>query len=165
MASIPLVMKYSALVLAILTSVAASPLVAQTTNDSPAPSAETHPHGRHHGGWLWKNLNLTDAQKQQIHQIKESNKQASRSAMLAVLTANKALQSAIGQNPSDEATIRSLSVKLESARTEATVQRTRVHALIVQVLTPAQQQQLAQFAQKRQDRLQQRIDKLSQENT
>jgi protein CpxP len=158
-------MKHSALVLAILTSVAASPLVAQTTNDSPAPAAENHSHGGPHGGWIWKKLNLTDAQKQQIHQIKESNKQAGRSAMLAVVTADKALQSAISQNPSDEATIRSLSVKLESARTEATVQRARVHALVLQVLTPAQQQQLAQFEQKRQDHLQRRIDKLSQANT
>jgi periplasmic protein CpxP/Spy len=155
-------MKHTGLVLAILSSVAAGPLVAQTTNDSQAPQTEAHPHGRHHGGWIWKKLNLTDAQKQQIKQIRESNKQAGRSAIVAVMTAKKALQGAISQNPNDEATIRSLSAKVESARTEATVLRARVRAQIIQILDDTQKQQLTQFEQKRQDKIQQRIDKLSQ---
>jgi periplasmic protein CpxP/Spy len=155
-------MKNTALVLAILTSVAASPLVAQTTTDSTATQTEAHPHGWHHGGWMWKKLNLTDAQKQQIKQIRVSNRPAGKAAMVAILTAQKALQSAISQNPNDEATIRSLSAKVESARTEATVLKARVKAQVLQVLNDTQKQQLGQFEQKRQDRMQQRIDKLSQ---
>jgi periplasmic protein CpxP/Spy len=155
-------MKNTALVLAILSTVAASPLVAQTTTDSTATQTETHPHGGRHGDWVWKKLNLTDAQKQQIKQIRESNKPARKAAMVAVLTAEKALQSAISQNPNDEATIRSLASKVESARTEGIVLRARFKAQVLQVLDDTQKQQLSQFEQKRQDRLQQRIDKLSQ---
>ena len=155
-------MKNTALVLAIISSVAASPLVAQTTTDSTATQTEAHPNGRHHGDWVWKKLNLTDAQKQQIKQIHESNKPARKTAMVAILTAEKALQSAMSQNPNDETAIRSLSAKVESARTEATVLRARMKAQVLPILNDAQKQQLTQFEQKRQDRLQQRIDKLSQ---
>jgi periplasmic protein CpxP/Spy len=155
-------MKNRALVLAILTSVAASPLVAQTTTDSTATQTEAQPHGWHHGGWMWKKLNLTDAQKQQIKQIRESNKPAGKAAMVTLLTAEKALQSAITQNPSDEATIRSLSAKVESARTEATVLKAHAKAEVLQILDDTQKKQLGQFEQKRQDRMQQRIDRMSQ---
>jgi Spy/CpxP family protein refolding chaperone len=138
----------------------ASPILAQTAENSsnnPAPQEEGH----HHGGWLFKKLNLTDAQRQLIKGIIQNSRPDGRATELKVLNAEKAVDSAIVQNPNDEANIRSLSATLESARTEKTIQHARVHAKILKVLTPEQQQQMAQMSQKRTEHLQERIDRLS----
>ncbi len=142
----------------------ASPLLAQTqapengsTNEAPTAHQEWR-----HRGWLWRKLNLTDAQKQQVREIMQSNRPQFKASMLAVLNAQKAVDEAIAKNPNDEATIRSLSTTLESARTEQSVQRARLRAQILKILTPDQQQQLVQINQKRSSRLQERIDHLNQ---
>ena len=141
-----------------------SSLHAQSADASPSATAEAHNwHRNHHG--FWKALNLTDAQRQQVHQLMESDKSAAKSLKLNLLNAEKALQDAIAKNPNDEATIRSLSATVGNARTELTVQRAKARSQIVGVLTPEQKQQLAQWDQKRQDRLQKRIDHLNGVNS
>jgi len=59
---------------------------------------------------LLEGLNLTDAQRQQLHQTLQSDHSANKGLMLNLLNAEKALHDAIVKNPNDEATIRSLSV-------------------------------------------------------
>jgi Spy/CpxP family protein refolding chaperone len=140
----------------------ASPLLAQTEQPSDSDAGASTHQNWHHGGWFFKKLNLTDAQKQQIESIMKSNRPQMKAASLAVLNAQKAVDQAIVSNPNDEATIRSLSATLESARTEQTVEKARVHAQVLKVLTPDQQQQMAQFKQKRTEHLQERINQLNQ---
>jgi Spy/CpxP family protein refolding chaperone len=85
--------------------------------------------------------------------------------MVNLLNAQKALHDAIVKNPNDEATIRSLSATVGNAKTELTVQRAKIRSQIVGVLTPEQKEKLAQLDQKRDSRLQKRIDHLNGANS
>jgi Spy/CpxP family protein refolding chaperone len=119
--------------------------------------------GRHHHfGFFFKQLNLTDAQKAQLKQYFSDNKQAFKSNMLNFLKAKQAVNNAMEKNPIDEATIRSLSANVASARTELAVQHAKFHAFLVSILTDQQKQTLTSLEQKRDSNLQEHIDHLSQ---
>ncbi|MBV9674514.1 MAG: Spy/CpxP family protein refolding chaperone [Verrucomicrobia bacterium] len=136
--------------------------LAQSNIDAPDASASplsAGPLTRH--SWIWTNLNLTETQQRQIHGIMASNKSKLKSAMMNVLKAQKALQDAIIQSPSDVNQIRQYSRALESAKTELTVDRVKVRAeIMAQVLTPEQQQRFMQFERQREGRLQRQMDEL-----
>lgn len=109
-----------------------------------------------------KQLNLTDAQRQQVREILQSSQLDFRAVMRNYLAARKELKDAIRANPDDEDTIRARSAQVGSAMTEVTVKRAQLRSQITKVLTPGQQQQWNQFEQKQEDRLQERINQLSQ---
>jgi protein CpxP len=157
-------MKRKLLVLSFSAVIMAAPWMAQAQDSAAdAATAEAPTPGRHHGhGEFWATLNLTDAQKQQVHQIMQSNKPALRAARLQELTAAKAVDEAVASDPNNEASIRAASVALARARTELTVQRARVYAQISKVLTPDQLQQLTQRKEKKAQWRQKQIDRLSQ---
>ena len=102
-----------------------------------------------HNVQVWNELNLTDAQREEIDQIAVSNEQSTKAILRNVLTAKLALQDAIIRNPNGEGPILSLSTALGYATTELTMQQARVYSEIVQLLTPEQQQKLRQFANER----------------
>jgi Spy/CpxP family protein refolding chaperone len=155
-------MKLKFLLLPLLAATAWSPLLAQSTDPSASPEDAQHQHWRHHGEWFLEKLNLSDQQRDQIKKFRSDNKAAFRTAMLNLLSAEKSLQDAIHKNPTDEATISSLSASVNSAKTQLTMQRAKLHAMIVGILTPEQRQTLDEIHQKNQDRLQKRIDRLNQ---
>jgi protein CpxP len=158
-------MKLKLLVVAAVSALGICSLHAQSADASPSATTEgQHQWHKHHHGF-WKALNLTDAQRQQVHQLMESDKSATKGLMLNQLNAEKALQDAIAKNPNDEATIRSLAATVGNAKTELTVQRAKIRSQIVGILTPEQKQQLAQWDQKRESRLQKRIDHLNGVNS
>jgi Spy/CpxP family protein refolding chaperone len=95
----------------------------------------------------------------------QSDHSANKGLILNLLNAQKALHAAIVKNPNDEATIRSLSATVGNAKTELTVQRAKIRSQIVGVLTPEQKEKLAQLDQKRDSRLQKRIDRLNGANS
>ena len=103
---------------------------------------------------VWNELSLTDAQREEIDQIAVSNEQSTKAILRNVLTTKLALQDAIIRNPNGEGPILSLSTALGYAMTELTMQQARVYSEIVQLLTPAQQQKLSQFANERDTSLQ-----------
>jgi Spy/CpxP family protein refolding chaperone len=159
-------MKLKLLIVAATAMLGISSLHAQAADASPSASAEGwhhHKRGYHHG--FWKALNLTDAQRQQVHQFRDSNKTTTKGLMLNLLNAQKALQDAIARNPNDEATIRSLAATVGNARTELVVQRAKMRSQIASILTPEQKQQLTQWDEKRASRLQKRIDRLNGVNS
>lgn len=156
-------MKLKLLMVAAASMLGICSLQAQSADASPSANIGEHWRQYHHG--FWKALNLTDAQRQQVHQLMESDKPARKSLMLNLLNAQKALQDAIAKNPIDEATIRSLSTTVNNAKTELIVQRAKFRLQIVGILTPDQKQQLAQWDQKRESRLQKRIDRLNGVNS
>jgi Spy/CpxP family protein refolding chaperone len=159
-------MKLKLLMVAAVSALGISSLHAQSANASPSATAEEQQHQRHqhHHGFL-KALNLTDAQRQQLRQQLQGDKSANKGLMLNLLNAEKALREAIAKNPNDEATIRSLSATVDNARTELTVQRAKIRSQIVAILTPEQKDKLAQLDQKRESRLQKRIDHLNGANS
>ena len=158
-------MKLKLLMVAAVSMLGICSLHAQSADASPSAKIEGQNlwHRYHHG--FWKALNLSDAQHQQVHDMVASNKSSTKSLMVNLLNAEKAMQDAIAKNPSDEATIRSLSTTVGNARTELTVQRAKFRSEIVTVLTPEQKQQLAQWDEKRQNRVQKRIDRLNEVNS
>jgi periplasmic protein CpxP/Spy len=129
-----------------------------------APARTVH-HGwsRHHKfGYFLKQLNLTDAQKQQVKQYFSDNKQSFRTNMVNLLKAKQAVNSATEKNPSDDATIRSLSAKVASARTELAAQRAKFDVFLQSILTSEQTQTLIALQQKRDVKMQAHINRLSQ---
>jgi Spy/CpxP family protein refolding chaperone len=159
-------MKLKLLMVAAVSALGISSLQAQSAGASPSATAEEQQHQwhQHHHGF-WKALNLTDAQRQQLHQQLQGDKSANKGLMLNLLNAEKALREAIAKNPNDETTIRSLSATVGNARTELTVQRAKIRSQIVGILTPEQKDKLAQLDQKRENRLQKRIDHLNGTNS
>lgn len=133
---------------------------------SGSASEETgKPHGwGHHRefGFFLKQLNLTDAQKQQVKQYFSDNKQAFKTNLLNMMKAKQAVDSAIEKNPSDDATIRSLSANVASAQTEMLAQRAKFDVFLQSILTTEQKQTLTTLQQKRDARIQAHIDRMSQ---
>jgi periplasmic protein CpxP/Spy len=158
-------MKLKLLMVAAVSALGLCSLHAQTAEASPsATTGEQHQWRKHHHDF-WKALDLTDAQRQQLHQMLQSDRSANKGLILNLLNAEKALHEAITKNPNDEATIRSLSVTVGNAKTELTVQRAKIRTQIVGILTPEQKEKLAQLDQKRESRLQKRIDRLNGANS
>jgi Spy/CpxP family protein refolding chaperone len=163
-------MKSKALILCVAALAGFATLNAQdqsaSSSASPSASAGTEKHhgwGRHHEfGYFLKQLNLTDAQKQQVKQYFLDNKQTFRSDMVNLLKAKQAVSSAIEKNPSDDVTIRSLSANVASARTELEAQRAKFDVFLQSILTPEQKQTLATLQQKRDAKTQAHINRLSQ---
>ena len=85
-------MKLKYFLIPMLALVTSGALQAQTSDSSPSPGYE-HTHA-----WMWKKLNLTDAQKQQIKSIRQGSTKQFRSALAAVLTARIKLQQDIAAN-------------------------------------------------------------------
>jgi periplasmic protein CpxP/Spy len=158
-------MKLNLLMVAAVSALGVSSLHAQSADASPSATTEEQHQGHKHHHGFWKALNLTDAQRQQLHQMLQSDRSANKGLVMNFLNAQKALHEAISKNPNDEATIRSLSATVGNAKTELTVQRAKMRAQIVGILTPEQKEKLAQFDQKRESRLQKRIDRLNGVNS
>jgi len=158
-------MKSKLLMIAAVSALGICSLHAQSADASPSATTEEQPQGQKHHHGFWKALNLTDAQRQQLHQMLQSDHSANKGLMLNLLNAQKALHAAIVKNPNDETTIRSLSATVGNAKTELTVQRAKIRSQIVGVLTPDQKEKLAQLDQKRDSRLQKRIDHLNGANS
>ena len=163
-------MKSKALILCVAALTGFATLNAQdqsaSSSASPSASAGTEKHhgwGRHHKfGYFLKQLNLTDAQKQQVKQYFSDNKQTFRSDMVNLLKAKQAVNSAMEKNPSDDATFRSLSANVASARTELAAQRAKFVGFLQSILTSEQKQTLVTLQQKRDAKTQARINRLSQ---
>src|ERR1700747_3808177 len=145
-----------------------STLNAQTPSATASGAASSegseHHHGwRHHEfGFFLKELNLTDAQKQQVKQYFSDNKQAFKTNMLNMMKAKQAVDSAIEKNPSDESTIRSLSANVASAQTELSSQRAKFSAFLQSILTSEQKQTLTTLPKKRGTKIQEHITRMSQ---
>jgi Spy/CpxP family protein refolding chaperone len=158
-------MKLKLLMIAAVSALGICSLRAQSADASPSATSEGQHqwHAHHHD--FWKALNLTDAQRQQLHQMLQNDKSANKSLMVNLVNAQKALHEAIVKNPNDETTIRSLSATVGSARTELTVARAKIRSQLVAILTPEQKEKLAQLDQKREARFQKRLDRLNGTNS
>jgi periplasmic protein CpxP/Spy len=131
---------------------------------SPSPGADHHSHWRHHHGWIWKKLNLTDAQKTQIKSIKQGLKVQTRPALAALLTAKMKLQQDIEAN-SDKGILAADASALATAETQFAAVRATELSQIKAILTQDQQTTWSDFQKKRQARTQNWINKLSQPTT
>jgi Spy/CpxP family protein refolding chaperone len=154
-------MKPKYLIVPIFALAACGSLQAQTS-DATRSSSPTHEgHWRHHDHWLWNKLNLTDAQKQQTHTIRENNRKnpAFRTALAAYLTAKKKVQDEINAT---QAASSDDTAALGAAEAQLAIVRAQQQNEIKAILSGDQVQTWNEFQAKRDIRIQNRINKLSQ---
>jgi Spy/CpxP family protein refolding chaperone len=147
----------------VIAFVACATLQAQTSDatSSPSPQSDYQGHWRHHHhAWIWKKLNLTDDQKTKIKSIRQGMKGQFRPALAAVLTAKMKLQQDITAN--NKALIPGDTTALAGAESQLATMRAEELSQIKGLLTQDQLTTLNDFQQKRQTRMQDRINKLNQ---
>jgi Spy/CpxP family protein refolding chaperone len=155
-------MKWQNILLPFVTAIAVSSLQAQTPEASPVASPGSQQHSGYERARIWRKLNLTDAQTQQIRTIREDNGKtpAFRFALFAYLQAKKKVQDDIKAKqsvPKDDA------LALGVAEGQLGVLLTQQQNEIIKtVLSPEQQQTWNEFQAKRESFLQNRIESLKE---
>jgi Spy/CpxP family protein refolding chaperone len=109
-----------------------------------------------------EDLDLSETQRQQVHQIFQSNHDAFRTAFKGVLEAHRDLNTAMQANAPDEATIRARTTQLGNALANLAVLKSQIRTKIVALLDTTQQQKLAQSEQDQARHSQKMIDRMSQ---
>jgi periplasmic protein CpxP/Spy len=99
-----------------------------------------------------RQLDLTDAQREQVKAIFDQNKDEFAAIGERLKTARKAQVAAIETQPLDEAVIRAKTADLSAVEADAAVLRAKVHAAIFQVLTPEQQEKAKALKAEREQR-------------
>jgi len=93
-------------------------------------------------GPMLRQLNLTDAQQEQLRGIAESHRADMRAIAERNRPAHEALQQAMTSGTFDEGTIRARSAEAAAGDADMAVLQARIYSEAVQVLTPDQQAQL-----------------------
>jgi Spy/CpxP family protein refolding chaperone len=126
----------------------------QTTDTAPTPVHE-HAYGMGGGHMMhfWaKQLDLTDAQKAQMRDIMEKERPTMKPLMQQARQTRQQLRH-YEQGTYDEAKVRALAAQQAQTMAELTVQKTRIHSEMYQLLTPDQQAKLKEFEAKHQARM------------
>ena len=113
-------------------------------------------------GLALRALNLTEAQQQQVQQIREQHRDEVRAAEAQVRSALTAQRRAIETVPYNEGLIRSTTQELAEAQTAAALLQARVFNETWAVLTPAQQEQAKKLQAERATRTQQQRQRFDQ---
>lgn len=151
-------MNWQNIILPFVAAIGVASLQAQTPDVSPGASPGGEHHWQGHHAWIWRKLNLTDAQKQQIRTIRENNRSAFHTALATYLQAKKKMQDEIKANqtvPSGDG------AALGAAEAQLAVLRAQQQNEIKAVLSPDQQQTWNEFQTKRESFLQKRIENLT----
>ena len=107
-------------------------------------------------GFVFGQLDLSDAQKQQIRDITQRHRADSEALQMRFGTALEAQQAAITTVPVNEALVRSTSQDLAVVEADMAVDRARLHADIFAILTVEQQAKAKQLQEQAQARGQER---------
>ena len=99
-----------------------------------------------------RELDLTDAQKEQVRTIQQSHRDEVQQIAERTRTAQRAIDQAANGPSIDEAAIRTQSQALAAAIADGAVLRAKVNAEIFGVLTAEQQQKLNELRAQRQER-------------
>lgn len=124
-------------------------------------------HGMRHGrrGWILqrmtKQLNLTEAQQQQVKTILQAERTKIQPAMQQ-LRQNQQAENAAITGQFDEAKARDFAQKQAALITDITVEKERTKSQIYALLTPEQRQKALQLMQQRQQRRAERMQKKQQ---
>ena len=106
-------------------------------------------------GLMVRQLNLTDAQKDQFKTITQQHRDQNKATMERLRTAMEAARKAVQTMPVNEALIRSTTQDLADAQAEAAIQRAHLQSELFALLTPDQQAQAKKLQAQRESRMQQ----------
>jgi len=133
----------------------------QSDSGAGAPAWGAHRHG--HMGYLARELNLTDAQKQQIKGIMQSNRASLRPLMLQLAQNRKAMLAATANGAFDQAKVQALANQQAQVMAQLTVQKASLRSQIYnQVLTADQKAKADQLRERQMARIDRRLQRLSQ---
>jgi protein CpxP len=110
-----------------------------------------------------RQLNLTEAQRTQLQQIREQHRADMEAAMKKLAAARQTQRAAIESVPVDEAKIASVTQDLTQAEVDVAIQRARLNAAVWGVLTDAQKAQVTKLRADRQARMSERRERRNQQ--
>ena len=121
------------------------------------PFGPGRPAGRgFEAGFALGQLDLSDAQKQQVRTIMQRHREQSQATMQRMQQAMQAQRAAINQVPVNEAAVRQAAAALAVVEADVAVDQARLHADIFNVLTVEQQEKAKQLEAQAQSRAQER---------
>ena len=107
-------------------------------------------------GFALGQLELSDAQKQQVRDIMQRDREQMRSTMQRLDQAMQAQRAAINQVPVNEQAVRAAAAQVATVQADLAVAQARVHADIWNILTPEQQTKAKEIEQQAQARARER---------
>jgi protein CpxP len=107
-------------------------------------------------GFALGQLDLSDAQKQQVRDIMQRHRQQSQPVMQRLQQAMQAQRAAINAVPVNEAAVRQAAAALAAVQADMAVNQARMHADIFSILTVEQQEKAKQLEAQGQARAQER---------
>jgi len=107
-------------------------------------------------GFALGQLDLSDAQKQQVRDIMQRDREQMRSTMQRMDQAMQAQRAAIEQVPVNEQAVRAAAAQVATVQADLAVAQARVHADIWNILTPEQQTKAKELEQQAQTRARER---------
>ena len=93
-----------------------------------------------------RELNLTDAQREQVRQIVDSRQQETRAIGERAMAARQALRTATTSPSFDEALVRAKAAEVAAIDADMAVARARIFADVFQILTPEQQAKVKELS-------------------
>lgn len=137
-----------ALVMAV--ALAVPVVMAQSSGESAAPEQQKQMRGhRKHGGRgmgrIFSQLDLTDAQKTQMQQIRESHRQSLQPLMQEIRAKRQEIRQASQGGAFDEALVRQKLTEIAPLEAKLMGERSKLHQEMLAVLTPEQKAKLDQM--------------------
>ena len=118
------------------------------------------------GGLPIRELNLSEAQQQQIRDLTQPYREQNRTAAEKHRVAMEAQRKAVETLPVDEGLIQSTTQALVEAQTELAILQARMQSeIFLTVLTPAQQEQARKLRADREARMHQQRERIEQQRT
>jgi len=139
---------------------------AQQSDENGGASAWSgHRHGGHMG-YMAKELNLTDAQKQQIKTMMQAQRTTMRPLMQQMAQNRLAMLNATASGAYDQAKVQAIAAQQAQIMSQLAVQKASLHSQIYHsVLTADQKAKADQMRQSQITRINQRLQKFSQTET
>lgn len=106
-----------------------------------------------------RQLDLSDAQREQVRNVFTQHESDFRSAAQKVFTARTALIDAASDGTTDESAIRERSAALAAAQADLAILGARVHGEVFQILTPEQQQKAEALGGQMRERMKNRLER------
>jgi Spy/CpxP family protein refolding chaperone len=135
----------------------------QTADAAPAPPTHGHEwamgggHRGHHMEFFARYLELTDAQRTQMKAVLQKEHGTMKPLMQQMHQTETQLKQ-YEQGAYDEAKVRALAAQQAQTQIELTVQKTRIHSELFQLLTPEQQTKMKEFEANREARWQKHME-------
>ncbi|MGB7556486.1 MAG: Spy/CpxP family protein refolding chaperone [Candidatus Korobacteraceae bacterium] len=135
-------------------------------NDEQSGSGWGGGHRQAHMAWMAKQLNLTDAQKEQIKTLMQSQRATMRPLRQQLAENRKAMLAATANGAFDQAKVTTIANQQAQLMAQLMVQKESIHHQIyTQILTPDQRTSADAMRTKQMARIDQRLQKLAQPAT